>query len=92
MTADYFCGEKTCGRRKILHKFDPRVNDKKVGRLYDLTDNLMSTLPEKNFYNISDALYGRVRACYTDNIHISEECNKMIAERMADVFRKRFEQ
>ena len=43
-----------------------------------------------HFYDLSQALRGRQKPYYIDFVHLNEEGNEIIAEKMGEIFEKEF--
>lgn len=73
------------GDEEKLFKSDNRLTDEKLKTLYRLTREYVRAANMKNFYDISDALDGRPGSYYLDAVHIGDDGNGMVAERMFEL-------
>jgi hypothetical protein len=65
-----------------------RLNDPSLRRLYQEVRSILQTKASPRFFEISDVLYGRETAMYTDFCHLTEEGNRQVAARMFQIVEK----
>jgi len=70
------------GGEKIYWDIDNRLTDEKLKKLYRETLADVVAMKLNNFYDLSHALVGRKKAYYLDAVHISDDGNEAVAERM----------
>ena len=61
------------------------AQDPALRRFHRLFTDEVRAAESKDFYDISDALAGRTSSVYLDGVHLSEEGNAMVAQRIASV-------
>ncbi len=76
------------GGEKLYWNIDNRLTDEKLKSLYRLTLADVNAAKLNNFYDLSRALVGREKAYYLDAVHISDDGNAAVAEKIFDVFEK----
>jgi lysophospholipase L1-like esterase len=82
-----FTEKRLVGEERDLARVDgvTLIDGEKLGQLFREVAPLIVTDPSRHFYNISDVLDGRGEPCYIDFAHLSEACNALVAERIADI-------
>lgn len=59
--------------------------------IYGLVTKKLKAIENSHFHDISDLLNGSGETYYIDYCHVSEKANQIIAEKMLDIFQKRFD-
>jgi lysophospholipase L1-like esterase len=67
---------------------DVRLEDKKFGHLYRLTNASLAEQPMPHFHNLANAVNSRTQACYIDLVHMTEEGYGLVAQQMFDIVQK----
>ena len=67
---------------------DERAKDRALASLYRQAHQDLGRITDAHFHDITDALKGRTVPVYMDACHISEEGNRLVAERILDLIRK----
>jgi len=69
---------------------DRRFGDKKAVKLFNYVNNILEEEYIENFFNISDVLKERKETFYIDWVHISEQGNKVVTEKIYSSFKSQF--
>ncbi len=69
------------GESRYLN-IDNRLTDGKLKTLYRLTRDAVVSLKLSHFYDLSRTLVGRPKAYYLDAVHISDDGNRVVAEKL----------
>lgn len=89
-----FNGDTLVGDEEGLLELDWRMRDKNMYVFYDSATykvkNLAAKEPSLNFFDISNSLKGRTNQIFLDNVHISEEGNNIVAEKIVTIFKQKF--
>ncbi len=85
-----FTEDQLIGEENTIGNYDEHVRDKKAPIIFKAVSAGLPTDAKENFYNITDVLYGRTRECYEDFIHISEECDGTVSQRMYDIVKDKY--
>ena len=70
------------GGEKIYWGIDNRLTDEKLKTLYRSTLAHVRALELPHFYDLSQSLVGRTKAYYLDAVHLADDGNREVAERM----------
>lgn len=71
---------------------DPRAADEKLGSIHKETIRLLEAQDPADFHNIQDALAARSESVYSDVCHLSEQGNEIVAAKIAEIFKDRFDE
>ena len=83
-----FTETELLGEENELDRIDAHINDEKAAALYRIVSELLPSDPERNFYNITDALRGRTEEYYIDFGHVSENGNEVVAQKIVEILRE----
>jgi len=87
---NFFLEEKIREDKTLLLCLDPRIEDKKIALLHRFVNAMMSSNPQKNFYNISSALSTREIDGYIDHAHLSESGNGLVAQEIGKIIKSKY--
>ena len=76
------------GGEEIIRNVDTRLSDEKLLTLYRETYEKLLAMRLANFFDASDSLLGRQKAFYVDAVHINDEGNAAVAERVFAALKK----
>jgi lysophospholipase L1-like esterase len=80
--------EGPVGGEQLYWSIDNRLTDEKLKSLFLLTLENIRAAKLNNFYDLSTALADRTKAYYLDAVHISDEGNAVVAQRIFETFKK----
>lgn len=86
-----FTEEKLIGEETDLAKIDPHAADAKAAVVYRAASKFLPDDPARNFYNFTGVLAGREKEYYIDFGHVSEEGNVVIAKKIVELLRARYD-
>lgn len=69
---------------------DIRLGDKTLAKMYKFANDTYKTDSFSHFYNVSDALKGRMETYYLDMGHLSEKGNEVVARRLVSILEKEY--
>jgi hypothetical protein len=64
------------------YKITARLEDQMLGKLYRFTNQDLSRQSLPHFYNLAGVLSARTQPLYIDTVHLTEEGNALVAERI----------
>ena len=71
------------------YRVSEKLYNKQVSELYKYCNRQVSNIKVPNFYNISDVLVNRENMIYIDFAHLTEEGNKIVAEKIISIINEK---